>query len=492
MAVPLIQRLQVLVTKDSGYSPKPVDFPLTFFTEETREWNFHTYLAKQPSNFFKQLVPSHITLTMELVVLRAQLARELKNFDKSQLNSVALERIEQNLQAALALSSILETLYRDYLNVPREEARLQNEQREYRDWLATHWQYHFSDLKLNRKIKINTGFAASQTIRNYARELNPLRLLFVRIRRLLLLVGVLLTSASAYGQGLAAVEQVTAPFFAYIAWLFFMPRLLANLALTCKHVLPNPWMSEKEKSLGWQTRLRGQLERRWPELTNDIAWFINGILICFVLTGPLLPTLIYLAVAIQFYDYLMANLRATIEISRFRTLEKQYQEMAKKAKTPAEKQAINAYLHELKQRLELERKALHLSLVNFGALLVAICLSVPPLAAITPIIPIVGAGMAILITLVNYFGMQKLDQQRRMQFNAVRLPAVKKATATTQNKIKLFDNKAPEPSTPESFAPSAIRISTPQTRSHKVFQPRNNVKSKSSDQLSTLNYDPTQ
>ncbi len=403
--IPIIEHIRELIASETG----GFDF-LSSLADQNKDWVFTKNLTAKENldkkhHFFKPLVLNHRLLVIEYQTFRAELADDLARYIKNNNNVSDKNKLKEKLQAALALSIVLEEIFHHYLVVPTEW-RYRRDRIKYKAWLEHHWEFKFSEQDSVKKLPIEAP-QTSVTRELIQRRLNPLRLFILRLRRLLLLSAVVLESFPSFGISLKWVEQYTAPTFAYLAWLFFLPRLIINLSLMTKHLIGT---TDEEKSLDFETRLYSQLSRRWPELLNDIAWFINGILVCFVLTGPMLPKAIYMALIMQWYDFGVAILRAWIEVSSLRALKMQYCEMQRKyEKDSPEYIEIESYLLSLGKRIAIEYEAIRVNLLNFFTLLIAVCLT---LATFNPFIPIIGAAMAIAITVVNFTKTENLLNYR--------------------------------------------------------------------------------
>jgi len=105
---------------------------------------------------------------------------------------------------------------------------------------------------------------------------------------------------------------------------------------------------------------------------------------------------ICLTVAMQAYDALTVSIRAWCDINRLDGLIRQYNDI--KQCDPY----IEEYLGCLKERIKYEKRGLAISLANFAVLLIAACLATPAAGVIFPLLPLIGAGMAVMITVINF------------------------------------------------------------------------------------------
>lgn len=359
---------------------------------DSKEWNFTNYLAGKGIDFFQPLVRQHKLISFEYSVICTRLAHDLYHSKKQDDHNLI-----KQVQVALACAELLEILYRDYLNVPREIMRLQREQIIFRECLKRQG----FDAGHTKAIP-GSSIYIDNPIHDATISLNWLRLLSVRSRRLLVAIGPLTHELSSYRQWVFRFDQAANPVLTYIAWLFFTPRLLVNLSMIAKHAIPGFWLSEKAIKLGWQTRLIAELNKRWFELGNDFAWLISGLVNCFILTGPLLPYALYVSVSLQGFDMVWASIRALVEMSRLSDLDKYYQAILTSSKlSQDERQEIKEHERHLQIKLGHEQKTLLLGVLNTSVLFIAICLALPALAY-SPLVPVIGASIAVLMTLTSY------------------------------------------------------------------------------------------
>ncbi|MDP3706078.1 MAG: hypothetical protein Q8R24_09235 [Legionellaceae bacterium] len=250
-----------------------------------------------------------------------------------------------------------------------------------------------------------SGFG-TQTIRDWVLENNWIRLLLLRLRRDCFMLLPFLQDHPEYQQGLRAVESGgTFFFFSNLAWIFFLPRLLTNIGLIYKHVFDASSMTDIELELGWKVRAHAQFVRRWQELANDMAWFSNGITTCFFLAGKTPVIGMYLGVAMQGYDLVVASVRFYIEIKRYNEIKKDY--LA--AHMEKESQEMREFLQELEERMAFDRMALGWNVFNFSVLLLCVCLTT---VTGSPLIPLIAATLAVVMTLIHYAATRWFESKR--------------------------------------------------------------------------------
>lgn len=365
--------------------------------DKTIHWQFSEVLPRQNRDFFQQGILRHGVLTLEYSVLCTQLMHEYTDNPDSEL-------IQEQLVCALMMAEYLTYIYHHFLAVPREVERLQNEQKIYRFLLEkkgyTFLQADFIEIKAD---------SFSQLVRSYTVAINAPRLFSVRVKRLLEMCVPFILHSEKYCKFIKGLNTVAKPFFTYFAWIFFLPRLVVNVFLLLKHLIPG-FLGEKERELGFIYRLQAQLQRRWFELANDSVWAVAGLLTCFVLTGPLAPAAIYMNVSLYVYDIATATVRACIEVNRLQDLIKDY-ELRYQQADAKEKIGIARFLCHLERRVAFEQKKMLLGVINTSLLAIAIS-STLPFFVINPLIPLIGAAALVMITVVVFAAVKWLDSQK--------------------------------------------------------------------------------
>ncbi|STX50134.1 Uncharacterised protein [Legionella busanensis] len=367
-------------------------------------WQFSEQLNHKKIEFFLPLIKQHNLLNLEYNVLCTQLVHNYtrKNYDPEQLKA--------ELITALMMAELLAYLYQHYLVVPREVMRLQKEQEVYRHLLIDAG-IKFPSTNL---FNIEPSHNFTQKIRGKIAQVNWLRLFLVRSKRVLNTCVPLAKDLEKFCLFVATVDKYANPVVAYLGWVFFIPRLSTNLFLLFKHLIPGFWMDEKEKSIGWTTRFHAQLQRRWPEIGNDIAWMTGGILNCFILLGPLAPFSVYVNVGLFGYDVLLASIRAMLEIKHLHALKEEYNNLANSLKDQGDNQElveIYEYQQHLDAQLNYEYKRLLFGVCNTTALLLAASITIPIFVA-SPIVPFISALLLVSITVAGYLIWQNIEKKR--------------------------------------------------------------------------------
>jgi hypothetical protein len=372
--------------------------------ESTCHWSFTDTLAEKNSDFFRPLVRQHALLTIEYSVLCTQLTHDYFHPNRNE------KVLREQLATALMVAELLTRLYQDYLNVPREVIRLRKEQVVYRQLLSG-MGYGFDELT----PETNPPDFVTQKIRGYTVASNWLRLTSVRAKRVLNAFVPLVDNLSNYYRIATFIEKYAGPFFNYLGWIFFIPRLLTNLFLLMKHLLEGWWMSKEEKSLSIWDRLYAQMQRRWFELANDSVWMVGGVLSCFLWLGPLAIVGVYVGIGLYVYDVVLAVLRIILEITRLNNLRAEYQALAAAEQDPDVKMEIERNLVHLQNRILFEQQRLMVSVITTALLVVAACLCLPALFAVNPLIPLAGACLFVTVTVLSYIATNYIETLRPVE-----------------------------------------------------------------------------
>ncbi|WP_050805521.1 hypothetical protein [Legionella drancourtii] len=379
---PVIRRLQNTLFIDQSLGiddPNPLN------------WTFSERIKSLAPESYRKIVSSHMLLNMEYSLLGQQIRANC-----SGEHSVSEQHLTEQLMAAILLAELLEYAYQHYLLVPREVLRLRAQQEIYRNLLQE--MNVILPNQLPAAVKVEVGYSFSQQIRGQTINANLYRLLLTRSKRVLDLVAGLHFSADWYRDLIRNMDKQIDPFLPHLAWLYFIPRATTNLFLLLKHTLPGPWVSDKERTLDWDVRFQGQLQRRWFELGNDIVWIGVGLVNCFILAAPFTT---YLVIVFFAYDVVLSALRAYIELNRLFTLRAQYQAMALAPENKEQEGQIKQHLQTLDDQITFEMLRLGSHLIITMAIFLATCCAASLFAAM-PIIPMIGAVSLVLVCLINF------------------------------------------------------------------------------------------
>lgn len=327
----------------------------------------------------------------------AESLSRVKKEDIEDNNFLYLALLEQT-KTALIMAEFLQVLYRDYLCMPREVKRLEREK--------TLFYAILSHDVLECEIKLMRR-PVGQTIRQWTSRLNWPRLLLARMRRFFIFTAAFTKDVSPYRRCIVTIDNKTANYFAYLAWLFFAPRLIYNLAMLIKHTLPF-FITKEARSLGWKTRFTIQWQRRWGELANDSAWFMVGGLNCLLLIGTLAPMGVYALIALQAFDVIVSSLRMHTELKQFRRLQQAYLRLQV---DDAVENDFQRYKDLIDQHIRLEYKRLRLSVINTVVLVVAMALTAPIFICL-PVLPAIGAAIAVITMATMFVLTTRLERKR--------------------------------------------------------------------------------
>ena len=367
------------------------------------DWTFDTRVKKFKPDFYRKLFSFQPVLNLEYSILCNQLRHNLSN----PLQATNEQLIDQ-LTAALMLAELLEHVHLYYLNVPREVVRLRRQQEVYKTLLAEKAGYSFNPVK---KEPINVGLSYSQQVRDDTAWANWYRLISSRGKRLLNLLDLVGTGSETFRTFVGMLDKYTNPFFAYLAWCFFIPRLTVSLFLTIKHTIPGFWMSEEEASLGWFARLGAQVQRRLFELVNDCVWATAGLLNCFLFIGALAPISIYVNLFAFAIDVANTGFRAYVELNRLFTLQEEYTALLQKEDNADNIKAIKEYQRFIQQRIDFEYLRLGLSVANAIGVFFAMSVALP-IFALDPIVSLIGAFFIVGFWTTSFILTTIIEQKR--------------------------------------------------------------------------------
>ncbi len=193
--------------------------------------------------------------------------------------------------------------------------------------------------------------------------------------------------------------------FSYVSWLFFIPRIIINLCTTIYSIIGTLpifgryKLPEMEKEYGWYLRLKIRLNAIFFEMANDWMWFWSGLINCFALAGNLPVIGLYIMVAAQTYDFSVIMLRNFVDSWRLNKLQADME----KIKRDNSLDDPNWFLNNLRNRIELDKKALLYAIFNFAILLMCISLMTPAFGHISPFIPLIASLITIIVAPLRGF-----------------------------------------------------------------------------------------
>ncbi|MCR9191710.1 MAG: hypothetical protein NXI01_03535 [Gammaproteobacteria bacterium] len=364
-----------------------------------------------------------------LMVDKSELERDM-NVLKQEISKRAAESKEEQLavkealQSALVLTTVLNIVLRQGMsaNWLGDLWKLEDQRDEYRDMLSVFYgiDFGFSFRTLFSKTSsvvetkqdrievngistwitsilsklyqwLNDHVAMQRGIQSFHRAINPWRLALLRMRREGVFFMPLLNS-EAYNTHFNEMNGYVRPFLAYFNWLFFLPRLMLNFSLLGHHTLNDANLTLLEKNLDRTTRFRAHWTRFWFELISDIGRFSNGISLClFVAGGAMSPTGVIIRVLIQVFELALSIVRAGVEMHRL------YAMSCALGYNPLKDDPKSSMQLHLKERMKFEAGALGYTMAHFWILLIATCMTLPSMAAVSLMWPVIGGAITILM-----------------------------------------------------------------------------------------------
>lgn len=342
----------------------------------------------------RELISYHTQLNLEYNVLCSKIACDLEaNAD--------IFILRKQMRDVLNISELLEVIYLDYLDTPKEKDRLKREQQALLQWLYLDPNEHAAPEKityLEDWIRENTSY------------FNLPRVCLVRFRKLILALAPFIDSESLYNQTILPIDHFIAVFLTNLACFYFLPRLLDNLAMIVKHTIKHETMTQEERALGWHTRLHIQLCLRWVELTNDLLWLIDNIISMFILVGSLLPIKIAYSMCMQLVDVTIACIQKNIEIDALYQQRNEYIKCRDDASCDSDEyEQIVGFIEHFDRKIHYENNMLWIPIINSCLLVVALILAIPTLA---PACSVASGVIAISVTLGSHYVKKQLEEQK--------------------------------------------------------------------------------
>lgn len=390
---PFFQRIQVVLPE----LPSP-------WGNSARHWQFDVALAALGPAFYNKAVPLHLVLHLDYSILCNELHEDL-----SVSNAVNRRHLLFRLEAALLYCELLEHLYQHYLVVPREVEALRAQRIVLRQLLVEYGsQKEHGYTFATPLVETNPAnlFSPSFSIRNQTTWFNWGRILANRSNRTIDLSVNVIHAAPRLQRVIRSIEAYVMPSLAYLNFVFHLPRLLVNNALVFKHLVPGPWMHEKERTLFWSTRLYSQIQRRWFETGNDVVWTAVSALNLFVLVGAWAPAMVYVSTLAFAFDAVNAIARASIEWGRLYALQQAYQEKYEQETDGEQKKVILHHLQAIEKRIVFEHERLRLGIINMvtvflGMILVLPWFATPPAVLFVSALCLLALWGAVYVSATN-------------------------------------------------------------------------------------------
>ncbi|HVT63089.1 MAG TPA: hypothetical protein VHD33_06365, partial [Legionellaceae bacterium] len=222
---------------------------------------------------------------------------------------------------------------------------------------------------------------------------NAARLGILRARRLSVFLEPVLNHAT-YTYVRESVDVYLRRALAYINWIYFLPRLSANISILYHHLCNVSELTDIEAAVPAWTRFRAHWTRCWWEICNDLYWLYNGVTLCFFLTGGAVsPAGIALSVTMQALDLFFAITRACVDLYRYYRME--YDLYHLNAEVTIKK--------DLTQRIKFEQIVFFYQIFHFSVLMINLCLTLPTMAAVSTLWPVIGGVSSVMMTLFTHY-----------------------------------------------------------------------------------------
>ena len=149
----------------------------------------------------------------------------------------------------------------------------------------------------------------------------------------------------------------------------------------------------------------------------------------------------------QVFDVVLAGIRGYIEISRLQKLKKEYVAIRQQTIPGEQQEQLTDYIHHIDKRIEHERHHRNLRIISNSILVLAVALALP-LLMINPVLPFVGALIAIVATIACYAILKILEKKKSVKNLSVVSISLFKPDHKFENKIATSPGN--EPNGPQS------------------------------------------
>lgn len=417
----ILQRLQRLKT----------EFPKPFKSSSDPEWRFSQRLRKKDTNFFRPLLGECYALNIEYEALCIRLAQNIREQED-------IERNVDDIISALLLTELLDLVAEDFNYVFQSNALLDHNKQTLRAWLMTQGIVFLQEPKKTDE----QNNSLKKRIREETQTWNIVRLLSQRGRRFMLVFGSYFSNIELVYGGIEWIDFYLNPFVRHITWFFFLPRLMTNLYEGIKHTIPGSWMSERERALSFLDRFSLKLTQYGFEIGNDAGWVTVGLINGFILTGALLPFALYVSIGLQTLDVFLLSIKAYTRLKPLQKVLAHYQDLLDDPElSKADKENISNHICYLQKRIDSERKKLCLAILNSAIILASFLFAVPAFA-IHPVVPLIGALIAVVSTLIFY----AIDIKMMKDKPSLKMPELKEKTISpSASSLGLFAVKSERP-----------------------------------------------
>jgi hypothetical protein len=134
---------------------------------------------------------------------------------------------------------------------------------------------------------------------------------------------------------------------------------------------------------------------------------------CFIFVGAWSPISLYLTATLLIFDVMYACLRVYIEVGRLKKIEQQYHDRLMNASLcNDEREQIMKYLLHLQQRIAYEKKRLYIPVALTITLVLALALTFPFFVTVSPVIPLIGALLAMIAPIGYMYATKRIEKQK--------------------------------------------------------------------------------
>jgi len=347
---------------------------------------------KKLRHFFRLIITNLNFIECQYEYLLHEINKDLID-NHTVLDTEKKEALTEKVSHVIILSNILEHTYLYYFYEPGKAIKYQTENELFNAYLKTN--ENKKCVASDKGKPIYSYGLISEKLRTITAVTNPRRLLAIRIKKILDVATVLKPELRQYKAFATSLDKVADPVLKRLSLIYFIPRLVTNLALVCKHTIPGFWLDEKEKSLGWSFRLKNQVKNRWLELANDSAWTAGAMTNYFILAPSSAYLIPYFSFALYFIDVLLATLRF---YNKKRTIQ------AIKAENGTNKEYIQ-YLENLEQY---ETSLFKIGMILQHCFMLSMSMTLP-FFAVNPFIPLTGLLLACVARALGPILEQKVE-----------------------------------------------------------------------------------
>lgn len=355
--------------------------------------------AKIAASFFAPFAEKYLNLQRAYLVILQSYKKDISKGTQEPSAQVLLEIADKMILAAILEGAV----YRDS-HTHRAQLRLL-EQLLYdltSDWSERDKNFTPFDSKLilaNKEV-----VKPSPIIRGYSETHNNLNIWRFTISRFWRWLTVQFSRAFAYLKHCISLIQTIrdnglGSFFAYLAWVFFIPRILINFCTVIYSLIGTSFIfgSKKlpdiEKEYGWYLRLKIRLKEIFFEIVNDWMWCPAGIINCFSLAGALPIIGVYIMVLAQVYDFSVIMIRNFLDNRRLDEFKKDLLKVQQENSLEDPTNLINNF----SERIKIDKKTMLFAVFNFMLLLMCVVLMTQAFGNISLFIPLVASFITIIL-----------------------------------------------------------------------------------------------